>query len=141
MGFDVKTRLSMLKSSAKARGFTVNLSLNKYQILIDNGCHFCGISLKNENGYCLDRVDSNKHYIITNVVACCKICNRAKSNMDVKDFIEWVNRANNHLQKNIKIIEELKSMGITEEMYAKLEAAFFEEMTKDQQKQRFKFIP
>lgn len=141
MSFDIKTRLSMLKSSAKARGLTVNLSLNKYQALIDTGCHFCGIDLKDEKGYCLDRLDSNGNYIISNVVSCCKICNRAKSNMNVHDFIDWLKRANIHMQKNVDTINKLKSLGVTEELFLKMEAAFFEEMTKNQQKERFKFIP
>ena len=79
MSFDVKTRLSQLRGSARKRGINVNLDLNKYQVLINDGCHFCGENLKNQNGYCLDRVNSKQGYNYDNVVACCKICNRAKA--------------------------------------------------------------
>ena len=37
----------------------------------------------------IDRVDSNIGYEINNVVSCCNICNRAKSNMKLDEFNEW----------------------------------------------------
>ena len=33
---------------------------------------------------------------IDNVVPCCKICNRAKNNMDQMEFIEWARKVTNH---------------------------------------------
>jgi hypothetical protein len=111
VGFDVKTRLSMLKSSAKARGINVNLSLNKYQNLINLGCMYCGINLKDEKGYCLDRLDSRQGYNITNVVPCCKICNRAKSDMDVNDFISWVKRTSKHMDKQLEVVQKMNNQG------------------------------
>lgn len=110
VGFDVMTRLSRLKNSARKRNISVDLDVNKYQVLIDNGCHYCGDSLNNENGYCLDRVDNEKGYTITNVVGCCKICNRAKSDMDVFTFAQWLIRAGNHTKKAIEYVEnEIKN--------------------------------
>ena len=38
----------------------------------------------------IDRVDSTKGYVIENVVTCCKVCNRAKSDMTLEEFMEWV---------------------------------------------------
>jgi len=38
----------------------------------------------------LDRVDSSKHYTLDNVVPCCTVCNRAKSNLTVADFYDWI---------------------------------------------------
>ena len=37
----------------------------------------------------IDRIDSNDNYTKENSVPCCRICNYAKSNMDVNDFQEW----------------------------------------------------
>lgn len=111
-GFNVETRLSQLKHSAKARGINVNLDVNKYQILIDLGCHYCGSSLDKEKGYCLDRVDSAKGYVFSNVVGCCKICNRAKSDMDIDEFVQWLNRANTHTQKQIAKVREMVMSGM-----------------------------
>lgn len=105
MAFDVKTRLSRLTSSAKARNIHVNLDVNKYQNLINCGCFYCGISLQKENGYCLDRVDSSEGYILSNVVACCKRCNMAKSDMHLMDFVGWLERAYKHTKKTMDTVQ------------------------------------
>lgn len=140
MSFDVKTRLSKLKNSAKNRDLNINLNINKYQVLIDSGCHFCGIELSDQNGYCLDRIDSSKGYIISNVVACCKICNRAKSDMNVHDFINWLQKANNHMQEQINFHKKLMSLGITEEMYIQIEEEFYKEQNKNKEKCHLKVV-
>lgn len=140
MSFDVRTRLHKLKNSAKNRGINVNLDINKYQHLIDMGCHFCGSDLSKENGYCLDRVDSKKGYTLMNVVPCCKICNRAKSDMDVQDFISWVQKAAKHIEKQIALIRKFESMGITEEVYLKLSEEQMRVTTKQFPKERLKMV-
>jgi 5-methylcytosine-specific restriction endonuclease McrA len=49
----------------------------------DNGdCHYSGI----------DRKDSSKGYILSNVVSCCFTCNKAKGTMSEKEFLEWIDR-------------------------------------------------
>lgn len=140
MSFDVRTRLSLLKSSAKQRHINVNLDINKYQYVIDAGCYFCGSDLSNENGYCLDRVDNNKGYTIENVVGCCKICNRAKSNMKVNDFVEWLQTASKHIEKQLDSVNRLKELGITEEMYVKLCTEITNNVIKDKSKERMKVV-
>jgi 5-methylcytosine-specific restriction endonuclease McrA len=40
----------------------------------------------------LDRADSTLGYIPTNVVPCCKVCNRAKSDMTRSDFQAWLSQ-------------------------------------------------
>lgn len=139
MSFDVKTRLGKLKNSADYRGIRVNLDVNKYQTLVDYGCHFCGDNLKTEKGYCLDRIDSAKPYIISNVVACCKICNRAKSNMDYNDFVSWFSRANDHIQKSLDIIKQFQACGVDREMYIQLEEAMYKELNAGKEKHRIKY--
>lgn len=141
MSFDVKTRLSRLKSSAKERGIAINLDVNKYQNLIDQGCHFCGSDLKRENGYCLDRVDSNLGYIISNLVPCCKICNRAKSDMNVYDFINWLQTASEHMKKQLEVVKELQSLNIDQEFIIKLEEELHKELNKNKEKLRIKYVP
>ena len=44
----------------------------------------------------IDRIDNNIGYESKNVVSCCKICNYAKSNMNYKDFILWIQKAAAH---------------------------------------------
>lgn len=117
MGFDVNSRITKLLNSAKQRGIFVNLDVNKYQNLINLGCHYCGSNLENENGYCLDRVDSNKGYTITNVVACCKICNRAKSNMDIMEFVNWAFKVHDHTKKVFEMLKnDPREYNLDEEM-------------------------
>lgn len=94
------------KRHARDRGFDWQLSYEQVEKLINSPCYYCGAEKSNhkvtkncKNGYDhngIDRVDSKRGYTIDNVVSCCKICNIAKSNMDQKDFIEWLQRAANH---------------------------------------------
>lgn len=141
MSFDVKTRLNRLKNSAKKRNIYVNLDVNKYQELVNFGCHFCGKSLEDENGYCLDRVDSSKGYNIQNVVPCCKICNRAKSNMHVMDFRDWILQAAKHIEKQNKDVQEMLEAGLTLELCDKIEEELYKELNKNKEKCRIKFTP
>lgn len=40
----------------------------------------------------IDRVDSTKGYTKDNCVTCCEICNRAKKDMTIDDFMSWIRR-------------------------------------------------
>jgi len=99
--------LYVYKKHAKDRGFTFDLDYDYFKELTKGNCHYCGIEpvqvyqLKNPktgkirsgvpiyyNG--IDRVDSSKGYAKENVVTCCKVCNRAKSNMSLEDFKNWI---------------------------------------------------
>lgn len=40
----------------------------------------------------LDRVDNTKEYQEQNVVPCCKLCNWAKRDLPVNEFLQWVDR-------------------------------------------------
>ena len=141
MGFDVTKRLNMLKNSAKARGIQVNLDVNKYQIMINLGCHYCGSDLKNENGYCLDRVDNTKGYIFTNIVGCCKICNRAKCNLDVWEFVTWLKKANDFTQAQIKMVEAAIKNGENLDNIDAETTELFNQVTVDLPKNRITFKP
>lgn len=44
----------------------------------------------------LDRIDSNIGHILTNVVPCCKDCNRAKLALSIEDFRQLITRIYNH---------------------------------------------
>jgi 5-methylcytosine-specific restriction endonuclease McrA len=89
------------------------ISFEQFMNVSQQNCFYCGIepntkynffaatstysSKKSEaeglfiyNG--MDRVDNTKSHTIDNVVACCPICNRAKSDRTQKDFLEWILR-------------------------------------------------
>lgn len=97
-----KRKVSLLKSAAKSRNLKLKINAAFYYNLLQEGCFYCGAELLSENGYSLDRLDNSRGYVNTNIGACCKICNRAKSNMDQQDFFIWVFRVNARFKEQIK---------------------------------------
>ena len=87
------------REGAKRRNFEWNLTFEQVKDIIEKPCAYCGTfgtnkmkAFKYSNTYTysgIDRVDSNIGYEIDNVVSCCNICNRAKSNMKLDEFNEW----------------------------------------------------
>jgi 5-methylcytosine-specific restriction endonuclease McrA len=91
-------------SGAKKRNYAFELSFEKFISLVTDNCHYCCSepSLKqklvinkiHENPIFLrngvDRMNNNLGYTLDNCVTCCNICNRAKNNMEYKDFKIWI---------------------------------------------------
>lgn len=75
-------RYKRYKYTAGRRGWVFNLSLKRFKKLISKICVYCG-----ENGYGIDRINSDKGYTKENIVPCCTMCNRMKSDYSTKDFI------------------------------------------------------
>jgi hypothetical protein len=93
------------KQTAIRRSISFNLSLEEFKPFLSQNCIYCGnppqpsIFSGSEkygrkekqfsyNG--IDRVDSNADYVLDNCVTCCSICNRAKSDMSLEDFKNWI---------------------------------------------------
>jgi len=80
------------------------LTKEEFREITSKNCFFCGIEplqifskgKKHRNGHYLhngiDRIDSLKGYIIGNVLPCCEICNKAKRDMSLDEFLKWINR-------------------------------------------------
>lgn len=95
------------KSSAEKRKYDFELDIQTFRNLIDSECYYCGDigSMQpygfhksinyNYNG--IDRIDNKFGYIEGNVVACCKICNNAKSTLSIKDFKIWISKINKNI--------------------------------------------
>jgi hypothetical protein len=84
----LRRNYTRLKSAAKVANREMNLSLNDFaEIRTDNACVYCGDILP-KTSYGIDRKDSSLGYIKGNCVACCSICNRAKSNF--WSHAEWL---------------------------------------------------
>jgi len=67
------------KSRAKRKDISWSITMGEYiEILSNNSCFYCD-GVLNETGIALDRMDNNKGYMTTNVVACCNVCNSLKS--------------------------------------------------------------
>ena len=103
------------REGAKRRNISFKLSKKEFLKLTRNNCYYCNIEPSNKlesrdyystvtgekkiyyfgepfiyNG--IDRLNNNKGYVKTNVVACCAICNRAKYRLSEKEFKEWIKR-------------------------------------------------
>lgn len=90
------------KRQAKSRNLEFNLNKEEFKKLTSSDCWYCGRPPSNKtvrakypyvgtyiyNG--LDRINSSKEYSTDNVIPCCWKCNRAKSNMDFNEFLDWV---------------------------------------------------
>jgi len=86
-----------------------NCTFEQFLEISQKNCFYCNASPSNaynigldknrskeckENGLFvyngLDRVDNSKPHSIDNVVPCCKYCNYAKRERNLKEFIEWI---------------------------------------------------
>ena len=90
--YDAKKRYDHYKHNAKGRKLCFNLTLDEFKDITSKPCIYCnGFSTYfNNTGICgIDRIDSSKGYTIDNVIPCCEMCNKMKSNYDVND---WLNK-------------------------------------------------
>ncbi len=79
--------LSDYKSRTKDKNIEWNLTDEEARNYFNSKCNYCN-TLNNYNG--IDRIDSSKGYVKTNVVPCCKICNLMKGTKSVKEFIDTI---------------------------------------------------
>lgn len=92
-----KTYLSVMRGAA-GRSKQWDLSEDEWVSLSKQNCFYCDQEPSNfivAIGYKysgLDRIDSSIGYTLTNVVPCCIVCNRAKSNLPAGEFEDWIKR-------------------------------------------------
>jgi hypothetical protein len=92
------------KFSAKHRSLRFSLTSAQVSILIHGTCNYCGAPpsnmLSNRRGQFMyngiDRIDSSKGYEDGNVVSCCRMCQFAKRDWNVTDFLNWAERLIQH---------------------------------------------
>lgn len=96
------------KQSAEIRKIKFELTMKQFEELTKQNCFYCGetplqirVNNKDKNDMYtyngIDRVDNKKGYLISNCVACCKICNYAKREMSKEDFSKWISKVYSHL--------------------------------------------
>ncbi len=78
-------RESGYRYKAKTRGLEFALSSDEFLLLTQSDCHYCG-----GPGYGVDRVDSDRGYLLDNCVPCCSLCNRLKGAEDYDEFVAQV---------------------------------------------------
>lgn len=94
------------EKDANYRNNKFELSKEEFKKITSSNCFYCGqqpkqISYKkHSNGAYLyngiDRKNNNLGYTKSNSVPCCFICNRAKGNMEYKEFKKWIRRIKNN---------------------------------------------
>lgn len=96
---------------AALRDYPFDLSLDDFQTLILQNCHYCGESPSNTfksgkrafngiesfryNG--VDRMINSKGYTPDNVVPCCQKCNFAKKDFNYDEWTSWIKRVYGNL--------------------------------------------
>lgn len=76
------------RGEARKRKREFSLTLEEFTNLASSPCFYSGHRHAEQlNG--IDRVDNSKGYTMDNVVPCCKLCNRAKRDMNVDEFVDW----------------------------------------------------
>ena len=76
-------KFSEYKSGAKQRGIEFHLTEEQFESFWQKPCEYCGAEIETIG---LDRLDSDGHYTIDNVVSCCWSCNKSKGR---KTLEEW----------------------------------------------------
>lgn len=103
----IVARNSLLKKyqrEAARRGLCWELSVEDFGRLTSQDCIYCGtppgsIRVYSTRPYVyngIDRVVNDRGYTPDNTVPCCKICNRAKSDLPYDEFVAWVGRLTAH---------------------------------------------
>lgn len=81
-------------TQALQRGIGFSLTLQQWEALRGQPCHYCGDTF---NGVRLDRVDSDGEYAAANVVSCCTPCNMMKNTMPIDVFRDRIARMAAHM--------------------------------------------
>lgn len=96
--------LNSYKHNAKKRELEYQLTDEEFNSITSSNCFYCGVEPRQKvsnkfnkrngtyvyNG--LDRIDNTRGYVVSNCVACCGICNRAKNNLSTQEFQTWLSR-------------------------------------------------
>jgi len=78
-------------SRCKTKKIKFQLSFVEFDFLVKEPCWYCGFKSETKiNG--VDRLDPKLGYDRTNVAPSCWTCNRAKGNMSLKEYEEYLNR-------------------------------------------------
>ena len=85
----------------KRKQMEFEFTKKEFRKITSENCFFCGTKplqsgRKRNNGSYLhngiDRIDSSKGYVNGNVLPCCEICNKAKRDLSLDEFLKWINR-------------------------------------------------
>lgn len=92
-----ENRFREYKWRAKKKNLRFSLSFRMFKALLELPCYYCGRKLSLMS---IDRVNSDKGYIRSNVVTSCVRCNGAKSDLTVDEFLEMCREVVSHYGNN-----------------------------------------
>ena len=73
--FPIKKRLSHARSIARGRGIVCEITDEQFVELWNKVCIYCNMSITDQTGVGLDRINNDLGYTINNVLPCCGTCN------------------------------------------------------------------
>lgn len=100
-----------IRKSAQNRRLEFSLSKEQIAELVFQNCHYCGEEAKSRSSkilakahyaqdrkpsHGLDRIDSDRGYVVGNVVPCCSKCNTAKWDMTGQQFLTHIAKIYNY---------------------------------------------
>lgn len=74
---------------AKYRKLEFSLTREEFRKIHQDTCTYCGTLPANG----IDRINNKLGYTIENATSCCSLCNYAKRELDVDEFMQWIRRA------------------------------------------------
>lgn len=117
------------KHAAKQKDVKFCLTKEEHRFIIEQECHYCGDKGRQYNSYLknsmseqvrlnrysantiernyivingIDRQDNLMGYTVDNSLPCCGMCNYLKCDMDYDEFLSWVKKAYNRLNRYFK---------------------------------------
>lgn len=113
-------------TNAQRRNLEFIIDRNSFKRLLEQNCYYCGThpnrkinppsswskAWKELNIYYVtgvDRVDPDKGYTLDNCVSCCKTCNKIKSTLTEKEFLNHITTIYNHKNKLKEGSDEIKA--------------------------------
>lgn len=111
----LNTLFANYKLRAINKELQFNLTKQEFKTLVIENCEYCGsepnnlMKKKTMNGGMvyngIDRVDNSLGYVKSNCITACEICNKAKRDLTIEEFITWIQRItqSNSWKKLIKV--------------------------------------
>lgn len=86
VSFNTAICFSDYRYNAKKRNLKFDICKLDFENMVSKKCTFCGFFEKGKIG--LDRIDTSKGYLFTNVHPSCVTCNHARGDLTVESFID-----------------------------------------------------
>lgn len=88
---EIPKKFDQYKARAKRNKTKFSLSFQQFDWFVKKKCHYCGTK-PDKRPHGIDRIDNKRGYTPTNCATSCWTCNRAKSDMNYKDFMKYLSR-------------------------------------------------